>query len=454
MARVIQQRKSGPPYLLILFVFLFLVVTVLAVLFYLDGDKIKKHDEDLSKTYRAMAGSAADNPKIQEMLAEARKPDGVPVIAQMDQKLDRLTQLITGDPKGDAEGKAQDAFKRMGDQTGLALQVGKDFAKFEQMTAQLKAKDDEIAAIKKDLDAKGKELAALDQSSTAKQAELNKTIDARVKELAEVRAEREKAVAQLTADRDRDVKALNQTVAQQNDKIIRLEGENAKYKDRIAILENRKRGPTDEPELDRQPQGKVLQASGTDAAYIDLGTDSRVRAGMSFAVYPATGITKDANDWKAKILVTSVGDKFSTCRVTTLADKNAPVAAGDVVFNAAFDRTRTYKFVVVGLFDLYKTRRPDLQGAEEVKALIQRFSGVVENEVGTDTDYVVFGDEPSAPKPVEGAVAPPILPEVEKARLQYADARKKAADARIPTLNTNRFLQLTGFDPSAVTGSK
>ena len=140
--------------------------------------------------------------------------------------------------------------------------------------------------------------------------------------------------------------------------------------------------------------------------------------------------------------------------MTFLHDKRDPVTPGDVIYNVAFDRTRTYKFVVVGLFDIYKTRRPDLQGQQEIKDLVQRFGGTVENEVTTDTDYDVVGDEPTAPKAAEGAVAPPVLPEVEKARQQYKDAREKASGMHIPILNTNRFLQLTGFDPSAATGSR
>ena len=42
MARVVAQRRSNPPYLLILFVFLFLLSTVAAVMFYINWDKANK----------------------------------------------------------------------------------------------------------------------------------------------------------------------------------------------------------------------------------------------------------------------------------------------------------------------------------------------------------------------------------------------------------------------------
>jgi hypothetical protein len=203
-----------------------------------------------------------------------------------------------------------------------------------------------------------------------------------------------------------------------------------------------------------QASGRVVRTGGEDTVYVDRGQKDGARAGLTLSVYPSTGIPADANNFKAKLRVLSVDDTFSTCQVTFLKDKKDPVVPDDIVFNLVLGRARAVKFVVVGLFDIYGTRRPDLQGQEEVKALIQRFGGAVQNEVATDTDYVVVGEEPSAPKAPEGATPPPVLPEVEKARKEYQAARDKASTSRTPILNTNRFLQLTGFEPSAVTGGR
>ena len=87
-----------------------------------------------------------------------------------------------------------------------------------------------------------------------------------------------------------------------------------------------------------------------------------------------------------------------------------------------------------------------------MKLLIQSYGGVVENEITNDTDYIVRGAEPGAPRaPAPGETPAAPLPEIVKAREAYLAADKSPASR---VLNVNRFLNMVGFDPTVTTGTK
>jgi hypothetical protein len=463
MARVVQQRKSGPPYLLILFVFLFLVAVVLDVLFYLDSDKNKAAREKAEKFAQALSGSATSgglDPAVQAGMTQYDR-DRKPVLAQKNDQIAQLTEGIAGTPDYAAPlALVEDARKEAArylpgeGRLGVAVAVQRLAKALDGAGEQLKAKEAEIAALKRDLDARIAELAALGQDREKERAGLNQAIADLRSQLTQTQEGLDRKLADLTEDRDKEIKSRDRQIAERNEGLIKKDEQIALWKKKYeeAVKDVHIGVSTDTPPA---PNGKVLRAVGTDAVYVNLGANTSIKPGMTFAVYPSTGVTRDANDWKARILVTSVGPDFSTCRVTNLKDKKVPVLQDDVIYNVVFGRAQSAKFVVVGLFDIYHNGHPSVRGADEVKALIKRFGGTVQDDVAVDTDYVVVGAEPAAPKPSEeGGVAPPELPEDAKARQQYQDVLKKAAEMGVPRLNINRFLQLTGFEASAITGTR
>jgi hypothetical protein len=461
MARVVQQQKSNPPYLLILFVFLFLVATVVAVLMYLDSDKGKVENKRLADKNTALVGNLGDTPPVLAMLEKNKtEADHPSVVAQLQQLNGQLTQIVAGDAQSaKAPALAEQAYSVLsGSRPGLASAVvdayGKIAAQREDLQKKQKEADDAKAELAKKNDEIKKLSADFDKDRTEANAKVTE-LDTKLKTLQD---ERTKAEADLAADRDKEIKSRDKTIAEDVGKITILE---KKLKDKQKEIDDAKAagaGPVVNPGdiSSLKPTGKVLSVTGSgDAAtvYLSLGVKDRVRAGMGFSVYPAGGIPNDANNSKAKIVVTSVSERSSQCRVTLLRDKNNQILPDDLVYNLFLDRAR--KFVVVGLFDIYGTNVPSAQGAEEVKLLIQRYGGTVENEVTTDTDFVVVGSEPAGSKtPTTGETAAPPSPEVEKVKAAYAKAVADAVGYKIPVLNTNRFLNLIGFDPATTTGGK
>lgn len=459
MARVVQQR-SNPPYLLILFVFLFLIVTALTVVFYLDGDKAKKNLAKLQETTRKLAGKEMDSARVQKMIKNYEKaaanPDKGPpvtVIGQFEERVNRLTQLITGDERHpNPESVAEDAYKTLGDRPGLAVAVinayKKQDGRIAQKQKQIQERDAEIAKLRVDLGAVNNQLTQAAVDAAAERTQLNVKIKKLDQKLADAQDAREKAVANLGQEKKNEADALNQTISKQTDTILDQKKKIIKLEAKIVKVDPKpKPGPV---AIDRKPSGKVIRVVGDKLLYINLGTDDRVTPGLTFTVYPAKGIPEDPNQIKGKIVVTTPHDGFSACRII-LMNKRDPILPDDLILNIAFDPQRKFKFVVEGGFDLYNTGQAGPHGAEEVKALIRRFGGAVTGEVGTDTDFLVIGIEPPAPSQAADDEPPQVKAArelLQRTRDRYLRAVTEAHRNRVPVLNANRFLALTGYEPS------
>ena len=458
MARVVQQRTS-PPYLLIIVVFLFLIAATLAVLFYMEADKARAGTAEAQKKLQKLAD--ADDLRdvwVLQMMKDYEDPlpgeaRGKTVVKQLEGRIDTLTQLITGtaaSPK-DAEERAQAAFQQVGTRRGLVSelldyydQTRKLKNQAEELNARIKEKDKELGGkdqlvetVRGDLQS---QIDALQTRAQAMDASLKQAHDDYRKQLDQARQEWEEA---------RD--DLNKNIAVKTRDITKLQNEKAQLEARIADLLRRIREATpQETDVAQSPDGKVLKILPEDNyCYINLGQADNVKPGLTFAVYPPTGIPEDGKG-KAKIVVADVFSDTSGCRIVE-QDKGDPMIEGDLAANLAFDRTRTYTFVVEGAFDLYNTGRPSRENAKDVEALIKRFGGKVSDKVDIDTDFIVLGQEPTRP-PKPADVAPPQVFQVYQDQMkiyeQYEQVKGTASALLIPLLNTNRFLAFIGYTPT------
>ncbi len=103
MARVVQQR-TGPPYLLIIMVFLFLIAATLFVLTYMKADKLTKQLADTEETLEKLAGSDdLRDAKIDRMMSQYDTPPAgevsKTVVKQFQSQVNDLTRFITGQSK-------------------------------------------------------------------------------------------------------------------------------------------------------------------------------------------------------------------------------------------------------------------------------------------------------------------------------------------------------------------
>jgi len=202
--------------------------------------------------------------------------------------------------------------------------------------------------------------------------------------------------------------------------------------------------------------GRINQINPIDnEAMISIGRNQKAVLGMTFAVYDdATDIRPDANgdyrQGKAVLEIVRVEDTFSRARIISSSAGN-PIVRGDVIANAVYDPTKTYKFVVDGLFDTDRDGIASRFERETLEALIERWGGVLISEITGDVDFVVLGEKPVLP-PQPGPAAP-VAAIQEYVRLQqeiqrYDDLMLKAEATSMPLLNANRLQTLIGDFPN------
>jgi len=452
MARVVQ-RRSSPPYLLIVFVFLFLIAGILAVLFHLKASEAnEKYQADKLKWSKFVSDEHLKDNEIQQWLKQYDQAD-VPqtVIAQLKGQIKNLVQDITGMGGSYEQAKAEiDKLSKETDGAGFSSLIEeihklreKNIGANTQGQSWRKKYDDLVTEL-----AKAREqLKAIAKTYDADITEHNNTISDLGGQLKKEHGEYlakveklEKEFGQAAAELNRKIASLNQTLQV---KQVEIQRKNA----RIAELEDKLRKGKGGVQKLPQPDGTIMRiVDGTDRCYINIGAKDRVMLGLTFSVYPASGIPK-SGEGKGKIVVTKVGKNISECRIMEQR-KDDPIIRGDLISNIAFDPNLVYKFVVEGEFDLQGTGQPTEAGAKTVKALIKRFGGKVVNELNVDTDFVVIGTEPPRPpKPAE--TAPPqvwqVYQEQMKVYRHYNDIKAAAVSLHIPVLNTNRFLAFIGY---------
>ena len=462
MARVVQQR-GGPPYLLIVFVFLFLLSTAMAVLFYTRYDKAAA---DVVREARARESLASPvelrRPEIVKILDAAQKPGAQQTVTgQLLGDIGGLMTAITGSANSTPNQVASEvdglyailsqhygqnvvrAGGLVGTSKGLLAELQEAAQRAAKQEGELKAKDEELKA------ADGKLAEA-----TAKSAKDIDQLKAQIRQFDDHRKTDQQAYATTlkaqAQQSEEAIAALNAKITENVGTVENLQKELIKQEKRALELEEeikRLKGTSAQGAI--SPDGEVMRVlAESGICYINLGSKDHIQPGLAFAVYPKTGVTADGG--KASIVVTDVEDNIAKCRIVR-QKKDNPIAAGDLISNVAFSRTRTYKFFVEGQFDIQGTGRPNDDGTRVVKMLIARYGGKVVDKLDpVATDFVVMGAEPLKPEePKEGANM--IDWEHHQARLkayqQYQDIRDQAQKLQIRILNINEFLDLTGYAP-------
>jgi len=186
--------------------------------------------------------------------------------------------------------------------------------------------------------------------------------------------------------------------------------------------------------------------------FIDIGTNKRVVAGMTFEVFDdapsIAAAAKGNNRGKASIQVIKIGDTTSTCRILR-GSGSRPIVKDDVVANAVFNPSYKFKFLVHGKFDVNNDGKATAGEADFIKNRITEWGGEVvdRDTLSGDLDFLVLGVEPTMPSPLSGdATDAQILAYTDQnnARELYDALLRSAMDAEIPVLNWTRFQTLTG----------
>ncbi|MCL2700671.1 MAG: hypothetical protein FWE88_03130 [Phycisphaerae bacterium] len=458
MARVVQ-RRSTPPYLLIVFVFLFLIATVVAVLMYLKSDELTAQlaaEKDKTKA----VGTTEELNAARALASGA--PKGTSYLKAYQDELRKLAQLV------DSRATAADAYGRVEN-----LDVAEPFTKnkgvlplVDDLKEALTAKDVTIRELTGKFD--------LARENQAKAEQALEAVSDMVKELqAQSEAGTAKVVADIAnlkeadaAERQEIRRELEKKQADIMNQVVQLEAEKRGLHRRIADLERDKQEIVDAKReaaaqmrvseniassMTNQPAGKIMKVYD-DTVYINLGKNDKVLPTMTFSIYPAGPVT-DENKLKGTLEILQVSDTTSECRITNRYASSGTITAGDIIGNITFVRNRTFVFVVKGGFDMSGSGRATAEGASAIRDMVVRNGGKLMDNVTIATDILVIGAEPpTPPRPGDDATEAEIDIFTQQMQVvrEYNKAIEEADKYKIPILNANRFMALIGHQPGSV----
>lgn len=202
--------------------------------------------------------------------------------------------------------------------------------------------------------------------------------------------------------------------------------------------------------------GTIVSVNEVDnTVVISVGRKDRIPLGMTFSVYGSANSIRanDSGDYppgKANLEVINVAENTSTCRITSELKGN-PVIRGDVIANAVYDPSKTYKFVVFGNFDSDRDGIPTPSERTGIEAMVKNWGGVVTDDLSGDVDFLLLGARPLLPPRPDGNAPLEVALEFQR---RFRDVERYDALARqavatgVPVLNENRLYTLIGRNPA------
>ena len=193
--------------------------------------------------------------------------------------------------------------------------------------------------------------------------------------------------------------------------------------------------------------------------FITLGRKDGLVIGMTFEVYDPLPIirlnTQGEARGKATVEVYGLEEETATCRLVRI-DPGEKIDPGDPLVNIGYDPNMDISMIAFGEFDI--ERDGGTNDIKRIEALIlksgARLAELSENKDGDpvltpDIDYIVLGAKPELPEPPDPTDFDPEAIKRYQAKLKENEAYFRVLDdakiLRIPVMNQNRFLQLTGY---------
>ncbi len=431
-----------------------LALFVLTVVFYGNYQGAKRELDanvaQMSDFVRPDEKERDDVRAIRQAASESRKS----VVGYLQDSMQTTMRRVTGSQR-DTVAQLETRLGQIPGAEGSALlQVVQDLnANVARLTSELEQADADRQRALEDLANESERVARMQESHNTAVAALNAEIGTYKAEvdsyrdgINDTRKDMDARVERLLTDR-RD------TEAQLSERIRQLQDQNLVLQSQVAQLRGEKNKDILKPEdeyalVDGQIAGID---SGAGRVFINLGRAQKVRLGMTFSVYSsATELRPDETGayprGKASIEVIAVDDGSSTCRVLT-ESKGNPVVKGDVIANAVYDPTKSYKFVVWGNFDADRDGRSSPQEKMDIEAMILAWGGEVVEELTGDVDFLVLGERPILPPPPRPGSPIEIMQEyirLDRTVQRYNDLFNQGVATGMPVLNENRLYTLIG----------
>jgi len=458
-------------YTLITFVGLFIITTTIAIIYYVKSESHRTNAATLQNQLDDLATSAELRQTGKIIGAKQSRKSR---LGTMIDYLDGTVSLIIGGLPEDtsAEVKVDTANRKNKDILDL---LAKDYPDIGTDTSNSIGLTGIIEKLKTKLDNTTNAETAMNEQFEQLQNRFDDAMAASLEKEQTLLAEKEK-FQQQTNDIQQDYEELktlmNQTSEQQvltlrtqleeernahkelNQKLLKTQAELNRAQEKIKLTQDMLQAIVPPPDTEVavfKPDGKIILIDDpTKIVHLNIGTDDHVYRGLTFAVYDKNmPIPKDGKG-KAEIEVFNAGKSISAARIT-LSEKKNPIILDDIIANLIWDSDRTNTLAVAGDFDLDGDGVTDYNGAEKIKALIEKWGGKVSDSVSIDTDFLALGSAPKIrrkPTFEEMEVDPMAMEEYESSLQKlahYQEFQNRAKALSIPVFNTERFLYFIGY---------
>ena len=466
-----KQQNTTVLYSLIAFVGLFLVSTTFAIIFYVKFEEQKKFVADAEKKLSELANSSEQR-TMNNIIGTM--PRGKSGLGTMNDYVNLTTSLITGEAAEDttAEIKVGNAVKKIDE---ILANLAKDYEDYQRYDSNSIGLVQVVSKLKTDLDNTVKQATAIAGQLDTLQGEFDDSLavsQEKEKKLLEEKEQFHNQVLNIEQKYNDLRELMKQTTEQQvNALVVKLEEEQGnsgqlkqdllktqsqlnitQEKMDVALSKVRDLEPLPDKEVAAlQPDGKIIMVDEfAKVVHIDMGSDSHVYPGLTFAVYDKTTSMPRTGKGKAEIEVFDVQKTFSIARILNSNVSN-PILLNDNVGNVIWDSKKKNVFVIAGDFDLNVKDLKNYDSVEKIKSMIEKWGGVVEDDITVRTDFLIIGSSPDVrrkPTFEEMEMYPNAMEQYEASlkRLQrYKDVQSSAESLSVPIFNYERFLYLTGY---------
>ncbi len=454
----------------IVFVSLFLIATAVAILYIYKAEESSQRATDLQNQMDELATNAQWQNR--GSLIGSKKSNET-YIGKINEYLNQAVGLILGSPveQTSAEVKIDNSLTGVRDvfsavsQNYPNLSADPNTTGLVRMVEKLKNQIDNATQLQMDLSQQLDDLQKRFDQTQAENAEKEQMLLAEKEEYKQQVDNIKSDYEDLKALTEQSTKEQVQTLIEQLEKertnrrnihqdLLKTEAELTIAQNKLLQTQQKLEGIVPPPDIEIQafqPDGQIILIDDqAGIVHINLGSDDQVYRGLTFSVYDKNApIPKDGKG-KAEIEVFNVGNKISAARIIK-STVNQPVLMDDIVANLIWDSDQKNIFVVTGDFDLDEDGQADYKGDEKIKALIEKWGGVVTDRITVDTDFVILGEPPSPmQKPTfeQMEIDPLAMDKYEKslqALDNYKQIQSQANQFGVPVFNTDRFLYFTGY---------
>jgi len=465
-----KKQQSSTMITLVIFVALFFVAAILAVVFYMNSENQRTRGTDLQGQLDNLA--KREEVSVLDTLVGARE-SGQSWLGTMVDCHNRVVRLLLGAPGKEttsAEVKATQAQTRVAEtiqlaqkyieaekidpNTGLVSVTRKLTVMIDALKTSGEELKTQIAGLQKRLDdtvaaSQDKEKALADEKEQIHQqlVAANAKYDELKQMMEQTSEERVKTLMGRLDQETANAKQLNQDLLKAQ---AELDLTHQRLKAAVAKLQKIEGAP-DRGAVVYKPEGKITVVDEqAGVVYLNLGSKDRIYIGLTFAVYDASGLVPKDGKSKAEVQVFRIMPDTCAARVVN-QDPKQPIVTDDVVANLIWDKDKIYKFVVVGDFDINKDGKVEPDGLDAVVRLIDKWGAQSTDELSAQIDAVIIGQSPQVPhKPTaEDASADPTVEQkyvaAQKRLEHYMAVQRLAQGLMIPILPYDTFLYLVGY---------